>query len=74
MTDFNAVYDSMSSSISNQADSIATDAQADMTDPENLMKLKFDMDNYATMMQTELGIESALQKLREAIAQSLGQA
>ncbi len=69
-----ALQQSQNQAIADQHEKISQDAQLDMTDPENLMQMKYDMDNYSTMMQTQLGIEDALQSLRKAIAQSIGQA
>jgi hypothetical protein len=74
MSDFSNMQANMSGAIETQHQQIADDANLDMTDPENEMKMKYDMDNYSTLMQTQLGIEDALQSLRKAIAQSLGQA
>ena len=72
--DWSGTLNNMTSGITDQANKITSDSSLDMTDPANLMQMKFDIDNYSTMMQTELSIEEALQNLRKAIAQSIGQA
>ena len=72
---FNSVQQNLDQSIGTSHKAISDEAaNMDPTDPEAQLKLKKDIDDYTTMMQTALGIEEAMHNLQKAIAQSIGQA